>query len=278
MNGSLSIGFAVAVAAAVCYDTGYALQALEARRAPAAFALRLSLFGFLLRRPLWLGATVLIILGWPLQLVALRFAPLTLVQPTLALGLLLLLVLATRVLHERVGRRELASVAAIVAGVAGIAATTPARTATHAGASTIVPVLAALALVAAAPYMLRLRGFALVVAAGAGDAAASFSAKLVVDELSRHRWLAALAFGAVGAVTALFGYLGELTALQLQPATRVGPVVLSIQIGVPVVLARLVGGEHWSSPLLVVASLIVVTAGAATLTSSRTVAGVLEYE
>jgi drug/metabolite transporter (DMT)-like permease len=278
MNVSLILGFAAAVGAAVCFDTGYALQALEARGAPAVFALRLSLFRFLLGRPLWVGATGLIVLGWPLQLLALRFAPLTLVQPTLALGLLLLLVLAARVLHERVGRRELLSVAAIVAGVAVIAATSPHRTASHSGASTLVPVLAVLALVAATPYVLRLRGFALVVAAGAGDASASFAAKLVVDELSKHRWLGAAVFGLVAAVTALFGYLSELTALQLQPVTRVGPVVLSLQIGVPVVLARLAGGEHWSNPVLVVASLLVVTAGAALLTSSRTVAGVLEHE
>ena len=278
MNGGLILGFAAAVGAAACYDTGYALQALEARRAPAAYALRFSLYRFLLQRPLWVAATALILLGWPLQLLALRFAPLTLVQPTLALGLLLLLVLAARVLHERVGRRELVSVLAIVAGVAGIAATAPHRTASHAGASTLVPVLAALALVAAAPYVLRLRGFALVLAAGAGDAGASFTAKLVVDELSKHRWLYALLFGLVAGVTALLGYLSELTALQLQPATRVGPVVLSLQIGVPVVLARLVGGEHWSNPVLVVAALLVVTAGAALLASSRTVAGVLQHE
>src|SRR5919109_966450 len=92
MDGELALGFALALAAACCYETGYALQALEARRAPAERALRPSLIGHLVGRPIWVGATALSLLGWPLQIAALSQAPLTLVQPTLALGLLLLLV------------------------------------------------------------------------------------------------------------------------------------------------------------------------------------------
>src|SRR5207244_12321101 len=133
-----------AVGAAACYDTAYALQALEARRAPTRHALRVALLGHLARRPLWVGAIALSIAGWPLQLVALSLAPLTLVQPTLALGLLLLLALGVAILGERVGRREVAAVLLIVAGVAGIAAASPARSTHHAGASTLAPVLALL--------------------------------------------------------------------------------------------------------------------------------------
>jgi len=42
--------------------------------------LRPSLIGFLLRRRRWLLGTALGILGWPLQALALAFAPLALVQ------------------------------------------------------------------------------------------------------------------------------------------------------------------------------------------------------
>ena len=87
MSGEIGLGFALALGAACCYETGYALQAIEARRAPTEKALRPSLMTYLVRRPLWVGATALSLLGWPLQIIALAHAPLTLVQPVLALGL-----------------------------------------------------------------------------------------------------------------------------------------------------------------------------------------------
>ena len=121
IEGEAALGFAFALGAASCYDTGYALQALEARRAPARHALRPALLVHLLRRPLWVTATALSLIGWPLQVLALAHAPLTLVQPTLALGLLLLLALGTRILGERVGPRGLASVLVIIAAVGLIA-------------------------------------------------------------------------------------------------------------------------------------------------------------
>src|SRR5881396_2862751 len=125
IDREMALGFAAAVSAASCYDTGYALQAVEARRAPGRYALRPALLAHLLRRPLWVGATLLSLLGWPLQILALAHAPLTLVQPTLALGLLLLLALGVRILHERVGPREMAAVAIIIASVGVIAWAAP---------------------------------------------------------------------------------------------------------------------------------------------------------
>src|SRR3954454_21162620 len=93
MHAEIVLGFALALVAACCYETGYALQAIEARRAPAERALKPSLMAHLIQRPIWVGATALSLLGWPLQIFALAPAPLTLDQPLLALGLILLLVL-----------------------------------------------------------------------------------------------------------------------------------------------------------------------------------------
>ena len=104
--GATAAGFFVAVLAAVCFETGYALQALEARKAPGELALKFSLLKSLAKRPIWLLAIGLTIAGWPLQLWALSLAPITVVQPTLALGLVLLLILGVTVLHEHVGARE----------------------------------------------------------------------------------------------------------------------------------------------------------------------------
>src|SRR5439155_15215932 len=182
---------------------------------------------------------------------ALSRIPLTLVQPTLAVGLVLLLVFAYRILGERVSRRDVAAVIAIVAGVSGIAWAAPERTATHAGPVALGAVLCALGSVALLPYALQLAGRTpglwLVVAAGAGDAWAAFAAKLVVDELSAGDWFRALAW-ALGAGAAVgIGLLCEMTALQRLPATHVGPLVLSMQIALPVALAPLVGGEGWGA-------------------------------
>ena len=99
-------GIAVALAAACCYELAYVVQALEAREAGGGERIEPTLLGRLLRRPRWVAGTALSGVGALLQIWALTLAPLTVVQPTLALGLVLLLVLSATVLHEPVGRRE----------------------------------------------------------------------------------------------------------------------------------------------------------------------------
>ena len=115
MTTEVALGALAAAGAAACYETSYALQALEARRVPVSEHVQVSLLARLVRRPLWLGAIAIAVAGWPLQLLALALAPLTLVQPIIALGVVLLLVLASRILHERIGPRELLGCAGIVA-------------------------------------------------------------------------------------------------------------------------------------------------------------------
>ncbi|HEX2708534.1 MAG TPA: hypothetical protein VHM66_11065, partial [Solirubrobacterales bacterium] len=73
------------------YNTSIALQAMEARGVSGEHSLRVSLIGKLVRNRKWLGATALGLLGWPLEIAALLLAPLTVVQPCLACGLIVLL-------------------------------------------------------------------------------------------------------------------------------------------------------------------------------------------
>src|SRR5213079_1607404 len=96
-------GLLAAIAAAACFETGYALQTLEARGGPSAEALRASLLRRLLARPRWLAGTALALVGAALQVLALSLAPVILVQAVLALGLVGLLALAHFVLGERIG-------------------------------------------------------------------------------------------------------------------------------------------------------------------------------
>jgi drug/metabolite transporter (DMT)-like permease len=282
-GSSIAGGFGVALAAGACFETSYALQALEARGVEARHALRASLLGQLVRRRRWLAAIALAIAGWVLQVAALGLAPLTLVQPTLALGLLLLLVLGVRVLGEHVGRREVVAVSAIVLGVTGIALASPERVEAVPGGLELALVGGGLGLLTIAPFVLRerggRRGAALVASAGAADAWAAFAAKLISDELSAGRTLAAAAWAVSAGLAVLLGLTSEMTALQRLPATRVAPVVLVMQIVIPVLLAPLVIGEDWgSTPLgggLLAASLATVAAGAALLGASRAISDLL---
>src|SRR6266540_4916494 len=84
-------GLVAAFATAVLYASAVALQALEARKVPREHSLRPSLLTRLLRRPLWLLGTALAALGWAAQVGALLLIPLTLVEPTLAVSLVVLL-------------------------------------------------------------------------------------------------------------------------------------------------------------------------------------------
>src|SRR4051794_1380367 len=181
----LAGGIALATAAAACFDGAVAVQAAEAR------ALRerrvgAGLLRGLVRRKLWLAATGLAILGWPLQVAALELAPLTVVQPTLAVGLVLLLVLGVRLLGEPAGLRDLLGCAAIAVGLGLLAWAAPERTTGHAGTVALVVVLGGLGLITLAPWLLgrRLRGGMMVVAAGCGYAASGLTSKLLADGLS----------------------------------------------------------------------------------------------
>jgi len=282
MDGEIALGFALALAAACCYETGYALQAIEARRAPADRALKPSLMTHLIRRPLWVGATALSLVGWPLQIVALTHAPLTLVQPVLALGLLLLLVLGVRILGEHVGRREIAAVVLIIASVGVFAWAAPRDTGEVERSAGLVLALAILAAVTVAPYaiaLVRRRDLPmllLVASAGAADGMAAFVAKIVAQDATEGALLAVVAWAALVATVVIVGVISESTALQRFAATRVAPTVLVMQIVIPVVMAPLVGGEGWSNtPLggaVLVAALAAVALGAGLLASSPAVA------
>jgi drug/metabolite transporter (DMT)-like permease len=277
--GTTAAGFGIAVLAAACYETGYAFQAIEAKRSPGEEALRFSLLKTLAHRPRWVFAVGLTIAGWPLQLWALSLAPITVVQPTLALGLILLLILGVTMLHEHVGRRECFAVALVIAGVTAIALAAPPESHTYDTGPGLIVALSVLGMATAVPWLVpsvRKQGaFLLVLAAGAGDAWAAFASKLITDELHAGRLLGALgwALGAGGAVA--LGFLCETTALQRRPATQVAPVILVMQIVIPVVLAPVVGGERWQdTPLhggVIGIGLVLVSVGAFLLTASRVV-------
>jgi drug/metabolite transporter (DMT)-like permease len=116
------IGIAVAAIATTSYNVGLifekrALGNLPAIDARHAFVLaRTVLFS-----PVWLFGFALMLCGFGLQVVALTLAPVSVVQPVLGSGVVILVLLSRIVLRERLGRLEFSCVLCVAAAIAAIA-------------------------------------------------------------------------------------------------------------------------------------------------------------
>ena len=279
---SLLIGVLAAAASSTLYSLGIGVQAIEARVTSPEHTLRLSLLTQLLRRGRWVAGTAMTALGWPLQIVALLFAPLEVVQPALAIGLLVLLALGERLLGERPGRRELTATLAIVAGVGGVAALAPARTTEHVHGVALFAVLTGLGALALAPFIAQVlrRPIANLAMVGAGLAFAwgALATKLVADAASGGHWFTALTWGAAALLASTVGLTAEMSALQKRPAILVAPVVFVAQTFVPIMLAPLVFHESFlntpGSGLPLLLCLLVLLAGATVLARSPALLGI----
>ncbi len=271
----LALGIGAALVASGLFATGLSLQAVEARSTGTEHALRPSLIWRLLHRPRWVVGTTLAGLGWPLHATALVFAPVTVVQPVLAFGLVLLLLIGARVLDEHVTGRQMLGAAAIVAGVTGLAASAPPRSGAHAAAGPLAVSLGLVAAVALAPYAggrrARSLGLAVSVSAGFAFAFSALATKLVADDYSRSLLLAGgwLACASAGAAV---GTVSEMTAFQTRPATRVAPIIFVLDTVLPVLIAPWLFRERWGADGEVVAvlaaSLALVALGVAVVAAS----------
>ena len=270
------IGVVLAAAASTLYSLGIAVQALDARDVAARHSLRISLLAHLFTRVRWLLGTGMTAIGWPLQILALSFVPLVVVQPTLACGLLVLLLAGERLLGERPGRRELLAVGAIIAGVAGIAALAPRHTTHHVHGVALVLVLGLLGAAATTPFLLQLAGrplaSATMVGAGLAFGWSGLVNQFVADAGQNGHWGTAISWAAAAAAAAAVGLICEMSALQRRPAILVAPVVFVVQTVVPVSLAPLVVHASFvNSPLSgvpLMGCLLVVLAGATTIARS----------
>jgi uncharacterized membrane protein len=245
------LGIACAVTASLLFNAGIALQALEARDAPRARSLRLSLLALLLRRPLWLLGLALGLLGVLPQIVALRTAPFVVVQPLLAVGLLLLLAVGSRVFGERVSSTEWIAVVGILLGVFLVAVGAPPHSEEHRGGVLVVAVVAGLSLPALLP-LLRLPGLtsprALMISCGFGYAATNVAVKLLGDDVALRHWSNAALWAAAAGVNGVAATITNMTAFQVAAATTVVPVSTAIQTFLPVALEPLFLQEAAPSP------------------------------
>jgi hypothetical protein len=272
---NILIAILLAGTTSALYALSTSLQALEARTEPASEALRASLLKRLVRRPLWLAGAAAGVVAWPLQALALALASVAIVQPALGLGLIVLLVLGVRLLHEPIGKREVAGAVMIAGSIAVIGWAAPPDTArfTRGG---VIAVITALGIAALAPYALRVLGLAgglaTSISAGFGWAAVGLATARLDEAVGHRHWILALAWGAGIGIASWSGLLAEMTALQTWPATRSIPVVFGIEMVLPAALLPLLTHTGPAHAVSFAASLAVASAGAALLGSSRAVA------
>src|SRR5262249_49020547 len=136
------------------------------------------------------------------QALAYAKAPFVIVQPVLAVGLLLVLVLGSWILGEPVGRRELVGVLAIIGGGALVAWGAPPHSELHRGPGAAIAVFAALSAIGLAPFLVRGTrldtGMLLIVATGCGFGATNVATKLVGDDYNAAHWANAAVWALVG--------------------------------------------------------------------------------
>jgi drug/metabolite transporter (DMT)-like permease len=257
----VAAGIALGAAAGCCFDGAVALQALETRAVTGVVGL--------LRRPRWLAATALAIGGWPLQIAALALAPLAVVQPSLAVGLVLLLWLGVRLLGEPARPRDYAAVAAIAVGLALLAWAAPEESSADERAAAIA--IGGLGAVAALPWLARgrLPGLVLVLAAGCGYAASGLGTKLLTE--------ASLAWAIPTAAVAGIGLADEMVALKRVGAARVAAGAFALQTAVPVLLAPVVTGEHWTRPVPILGGLALVVGASLILGAAAPVSRLIAH-
>ena len=272
-------GLTAALLASVLFNVGIVLQAVDARVVPRSLGLRVALLGRLLRRPIWLTGLFLGLLGALPQAVAYNRAPFVVVQPVLALGLLLVLALGARILHERVGLREILGTVAIIGGVALVAWGAPPHSEVHRGPVAVVAVFAALSAAGLAPFAVRGSrfdtGMLVIVATGCAFGATNVATKLVGDNLDLRHLPNAAAWSVAALAMGVAATIVNMTAFQRRAATTVVPVSTAVQTFLPIVLEPLFLRERWGSaiddgvPLAL--GLLLALAGVVLLTSSKLV-------
>ena len=278
-----ALGLLAAVAASVLFNVGLAFQAIEARSAPKSLSLRATLLLRLLKRPKWLIGWLLGFAGIAPQVFALATAPFVVVQPALAVGLLLLLWIGSRRLGEEVGVAEWVGVAGILVGVALVAAGAPGHTEAHRGLAAQIGVVAALSVPSVLPFFVRGTrldtAMLVMVASGTGFAATNIATKLMSDDVGRGSWIGAAGWAAAGLMLGVAATVTGMTAFQRRKATLVVPLTTAVQTFLPIVLEPLFLRERWGSAAAygvpLVAGLVVAAFGTMLVARTKSVSALV---
>jgi len=205
-------GISLALLTTSAYNTGLILEKRALGRMPALDVRRVArLVGSLLASPAWLAGFALMLAGLACQVIVLTFEPVSVVQPVLASGVALVLILSRLVLRERLGAAEAWCVALMATSVVLLALSadgTTAETGHHASAgwmaAVIIPSVLLGLLVAASPMRARpgrhrspATGICYGVSTGLLYGVASLATKGLAGVLSGNHTVAGIAAGIV---------------------------------------------------------------------------------
>ncbi len=252
-------GAGLAVLSAVFYNCGFVAEKWAVGRMPEIHARRsLHMVRTLFSSPLWVFGFCSLVAGLGCQVVALSLAPISVVQPVFASGIVLLLVLSRVLLHERLGRVEWIGIATVGVAVvfvgtsldrasdtAGLAGNLP--RVFGAAAPTLVAAAVAFALASRVPR----RAAALFgLASGLLYGGASLAIKEASTVIERHGLLDSVPRVAASADPYMFiafsalGLLIFQTGLQRCRVSILVPVSNVISSGYLVAVGTAIFGEH----------------------------------
>ncbi len=235
-----------ALLTSVCNGTASVLQRMAAQTAPADKALHLSLFGYLIRRKVWLAGIAMVTLAAVCQAAALDTGPVALVQPIFIIELPFTLLVASKVNHRRLPAATWWAVGLVTVSLGGgLAAAAPS------GGGTYAPIkvwVTALIVTAGFEFVVigigvrasgNVRAAALGLAAACGYALTAALLKTAVSNLSHGivpfftSWqLYATAAAGVGALFLLQNGLQAGMLVAVQPPLTLGDALISSCYGV----------------------------------------------
>lgn len=244
-SATLTASTAAALAAAVAFGLASALQHAETALADQRGALDPALLTTLARRPRWLVGLAADVAAVALQAVALRYGPVSLVQPLLVAGLPVAVLLSAWLAHRRPSRVEAAGVALCTLGLAlllpaataaGIARPAGTFRATVAGLVLVAVLLALLAVGRSRP---RLRPTATGAAAGVVVGAGAVLLAVCAERIGSP---GPLFRGPVPYLAVVVGLLGLLVSQAAFQTGALGAPLAALSIVEPVVAVLLAVG------------------------------------
>ena len=224
------------------------LQRMAASTAPASKALHLSLFGYLIKRKVWLAGIGMVVVASVCQAVALATGPVALVQPIFIIELPFTLLVASRLAHRKLPRRTWWAVGLVTVALGGgLAAAAPSGGGTSASlkvwaaALIVTGCFEAIVITIGIRTRGNVRGAAFGLAAACGYALTATLLKSAVAALDISvaaffsSWeLYATAVAGVGALFLLQNALQAGSLVAVQPPLTLGDALISACYGVTV--------------------------------------------
>jgi drug/metabolite transporter (DMT)-like permease len=224
-------------------------QRMAASTAPAAKALHLSLFGYLIKRKIWVAGIAMVVVASVCQATALATGPVALVQPIFIIELPFTLLVASKLAHRKLPRMTWYAVGLVTVALGGgLAAAAPSGGGDHASLRvwvlTLIATGAFLTVVIAIGVRTKgnTRAAAFGLAAACGYALTATLMKSAVSTLDQQGVLAffktwelyGTAIAGVGALFLLQNALQAGSLVAVQPPLTLGDALISACYGVTV--------------------------------------------